>query len=365
MRDHPLLSRQALELFPSSATSTISSAPPSRTMPSVTSPSATASLMFLRLGRADHVVASSREAAAEILRTHDLSFASRPLRPRLKSFTYDFTDIAFSPNGPCWCQLRKICVMELFTPKRVASFSSIREEEVSALISAISAACDRQEKARVNIRRKLQEVTSDIVMRAVFNKHFPQEKRREFLHILEEMFALASGFSVADLFPVLGFADTLLGVKGRIERYFRAINKTLDQIIEERKALADWSKKMAADMDDEVEDFLDVLLTLRDEGQFEFPIGEPREILAERFDSVTLDFKGVDFEFLPFGAGRRMCPGMNFGLADMELLLAQLFHCFDWELPDGMKSEDLDMTELFGVTAWRKDDLCLIAKPVL
>lgn len=93
---------------------------------------------------------------------------------------------------------------------------------------------------------------------------------------------------------------------------------------------------------------------------------KPEEFMPERFmdggSAATIDFKGKDFEFVPFGAGRRICPGLNFGLATVEIMLANLMYCFDWGLPAGMEKEDIDMTEVFGLTVHPKEKLILVPK---
>nr|GLL20397.1 cytochrome P450 CYP736A12-like [Ipomoea trifida] len=89
---------------------------------------------------------------------------------------------------------------------------------------------------------------------------------------------------------------------------------------------------------------------------------EPEKFIPERFIESSIDVKGQDFELLPFGSGRRSCPGIQLGLVIVRLIVAQLVHCFDWELPDGMLPGDLDMTEQFGTATARANSLKAIPK---
>ncbi|WVY91028.1 hypothetical protein V8G54_036542 [Vigna mungo] len=86
---------------------------------------------------------------------------------------------------------------------------------------------------------------------------------------------------------------------------------------------------------------------------------DPDKFNPERFMNSEIDYKGSHHEFIPFGAGRRMCPGMSFGINIIELCLAQLLYYFNWELPDGNK-ESLEMTEALGAISRGKTDLVLV-----
>nr|XP_016500510.1 PREDICTED: cytochrome P450 71A1-like [Nicotiana tabacum]XP_016500511.1 PREDICTED: cytochrome P450 71A1-like [Nicotiana tabacum] len=91
----------------------------------------------------------------------------------------------------------------------------------------------------------------------------------------------------------------------------------------------------------------------------------PDEFIPERFLNSDIDYKGQDFELLPFGAGRRGCPGIALGVASMELALSNLLYAFDWELPNGVKKEDIDTNVRPGITMHKKNELCLIPQNYL
>ncbi|KAL2242984.1 UNVERIFIED_CONTAM: cytochrome [Sesamum indicum] len=91
---------------------------------------------------------------------------------------------------------------------------------------------------------------------------------------------------------------------------------------------------------------------------------DPLEFRPERFlaEHKEVDVRGKQFELLPFGGGRRICPGISFSLGLMELALANFLHGFDIEkLSDGM----VDMTSSFGATNMKATPLEVLLKPRL
>lgn len=74
---------------------------------------------------------------------------------------------------------------------------------------------------------------------------------------------------------------------------------------------------------------------------------------------TTANFKGRDFQFLLFGARRRMCPKMACRMDTVEIMLTNLVYHFKWQLPNRMRAEDVDMIGVFGVTLRLKQILLL------
>ncbi|CAN1836354.1 Desmethyl-deoxy-podophyllotoxin synthase [Linum perenne] len=91
---------------------------------------------------------------------------------------------------------------------------------------------------------------------------------------------------------------------------------------------------------------------------------KPDSFFPERFmldDQGRGDYlKGLDFSMIPFGSGRRICPGIQYGTTLVTLCLANLVYHFDWELPT---AQNLDMSEDFGIGVRRKNELFLIPVP--
>lgn len=86
---------------------------------------------------------------------------------------------------------------------------------------------------------------------------------------------------------------------------------------------------------------------------------DPLEYRPERFLDSAIDFKGNDFEFLPFGAGRRICPGMPMAAKIVPLVVASLLYFFDWTTPSSKRAVD---DEYFRATSQMRGPLLLIPK---
>ncbi|XP_016432986.1 premnaspirodiene oxygenase-like [Nicotiana tabacum] len=427
-------------------------------------------LMHLQLGEVSLVVVTSPEMAKEVLKTHDLAFASRPLLLAAKIVCYNGTDIVFSPYGNYWRQMRKICLLELLSSKSVKSFNSIRQDEVHRMIEFFRSSPGKP----VNVTKRFALFTSSMTCRSAFGQEHKEQD--EFVRLVKKVSNYMEGFDVADIFPSLKFLHVLTGMKAKVMDAHHELDEILENIITERKKVA------KTNCESRGEGIVDVLLRLMKEGGLQFPItngnikaivfdmfaagtetssttinwamvemmkkpsvfakaqAEVRKILRgketfseidveefkylkmviketfrlhpplplllprecreetdlngytiplktkvvvnvwamgrdpkywddvesfkpERFENNSMDYIGNNFEYLPFGGGRRICPGISFGLANVYFPLAQLLYHFDWKLPTGINPSELDLTEAAGAACARKNDLHLIATP--
>ncbi|XWS16782.1 hypothetical protein CRYUN_Cryun33cG0008600 [Craigia yunnanensis] len=432
-------------------------------------------VVLLQLGSVPALFVSSAETAREVLKTYDLECCSRPVLAATGRLSYNYLDVAFTPYGKYWREMRKICILELFSAKRVQSFRFIREEEVALMIASI---CQSSSSGNpVNLYQKLKSLTTEITCRVAFGRStfgdvgFNVQKFQELIH---EAMGIMGSFSAYDIFPCVGWIiDRITGMHGRLERIFHdldifyqkviddhlsfgrqkqedegivdaflkikknqgdssALQITHDHIkailmniflagVETAVAVVGWAmaelirnprvmtkaqeeirnyvgkKGKVSESDIDQLQYLKLVvkeaLRLHPPGTLLIPresnakiningynihpgtrihvnvwaIGRdpeswenPEQFFPERFMDSSINFKGQHFEFLPFGAGRRACPGMNMGMLMVELALASLLYHFDWKLPNEMEAKDLNMEEAAGLTNYRKEALVLM-----
>ncbi|PIA36075.1 hypothetical protein AQUCO_03400169v1, partial [Aquilegia coerulea] len=439
------------------------------------------SLMHLKFGSYHVVVASSTEMAKEFLKTHDVIFSDRPQTAAGKYTTYGYSNITWSQYGPYWRQARKICMVEVFSSKRLESFQYIRVEETRALIKGIY----NSPGHHISLRNHLYDVNLNIISRIVFGKKYLDEDEsqtsiitpNEFKKMLDELFFLNGVLNIGDWIPWTRFMD-LQGYVKRMKMLRKKFDLFLEHVIHEHNEKRHGVQNWVAN------DIVDVLLQLADDPNHEFklkkksvkafsldmigggtetsavtvewaisellkhpktfnkateeldrvigrerwveekdmpklpyieailietmrlhpvipmllprlthenceiagyaiPAGtralvsvwtigrdpslwdKPEEYWPERFIGKSIDLKGTDFKLLPFGAGRRMCPGYILGQKVMQLTLANLIHGFSWKLHENMKPVDLNREEVVGFTVRKKVPLEAVVEPRL
>ncbi|PIN03542.1 Cytochrome P450 CYP2 subfamily [Handroanthus impetiginosus] len=402
-------------------------------------------IMLLKFGKFPVVVASSPEMAKQFLKVHDTVFASRPALAAGKYTTYNYSDMTWAPYGPYWRQARKIYLSEVFSPKRLESFESIRMKERRNFLSHLRSVSGKP----VVLRKEITRYTLSTISKMVFgDKYFSESendksmvKLDELQGMLDEWFFLNGVFCIGDWIPWLSFLDMggyIKRMKALYKKYDRFHNYVIDDHLARRvkdkdnfipKDAVDRLLLMAEDPNLEVkltrdcvkgllQDLLDggtdtsattiewtiheilrhprILQQAKEEldrvigrnrwvEENDFPqlpyidaiIMESMRLhplapllaphyamedckVAERFISKETDMLGSNFALLPFGSGRRRCPGYNLGLKIVRTTVANLVHGFELNV-DG----DICMEELYGLTVRPKESLAIIMEPTL
>lgn len=216
-------------------------------------------LMMLRLGEVPMVIASSPEAAEEILKTHDTAFADRFTSATTAAMTYDPTNMALSPYGERWRQLRKICVLELLSAARVQSFRRIRQEEVARLVATVAAAA--AVRSSVDMSAGAKTFVYDTIMReCVGSRSRHQDGYLDAFHMAVRQ---TSGLSVADLFPSSRIMQMLATGPRKGVACRDRMQRVLEQILSEKKE----SMERRGGDETAQETFVGVLLRLQKEGR--------------------------------------------------------------------------------------------------
>lgn len=261
-------------------------------------------LMHLQLGETSNIIVSSPEMAKQIMKTHDAIFSNRPYFLASRVISYDSTNIGFSPYGTYWRHLRKICNVELLSAKRVQSFGYIREEEVSALVRKISA----NEGSVINLSDHIFSLITGITARAAFGKKYRDHE--SFLSTMEKALKLAGGFSLSDLYPSVKVLPLITGMRGKLERLHREIDRVLENIIRDHR-----DKKSSHGQSEE--DLVDVLLKLQ---QHNDHFDSPR-LSDDNIKAVIL----VSISFLPLYGNCLFFHQYNYILHYINILVCERY----------------------------------------
>ncbi|KAF2284282.1 hypothetical protein GH714_020223 [Hevea brasiliensis] len=320
--------------------------------------------MSLRIGFVPILVVSSAKIAKEIMKTHDLLFCGRPSTLSQQKLSYNGLDLAFAPYGSYWKEIRKICVIHLFNSNRVRSFRPIRESEVSHMLGKISNSVVASKpvdltEAVVPYKNynlsKLHDHQEDILDILLQIQNDPSLKVHvTFNHIKAMLMDIFSGGTNTIAAAVIWAMTFLMknpikmkkaqeevrciaGKKGFINEdeiqklsYLKAVVKETMRL-QPTIPIIPRETSQHCNLDGfqippKTVVHVNVWAIGRDPEVWE----NPEEFCPERFINKSIDLKGQNFELIPFGAGRRMCPGMLMGLTTVELALANLLYIFDW-----------------------------------
>uniref|UniRef100_A0A0G7ZP13 Cytochrome P450 CYP736B6 n=1 Tax=Picea glauca TaxID=3330 RepID=A0A0G7ZP13_PICGL len=229
-------------------------------------------LMSIRLGSTLTLVVSSPEMATEFLKTRDQIFASRAPSAATKHLTYNMSDVIFSPYGPYWRQMRRLCVSQLLNPKRLDYFRFIREEEVSAMIQVI---VNSDDSRPLNISQTVSSLATAIICRMAFSRKYSDQDLRDFSSMVKESFLLFGTFNIADYIPYLHWMD-LQGLNRRLRNNHKAQDYFLEKVIDEHVAHNDPNVP---------KDLVDVLLAEAADKDAEFQLSRDN-IKAVLFDML-------------------------------------------------------------------------------
>lgn len=209
-------------------------------------------IFHLRMGFLHMVGISSPEVARQVLQVQDNIFSNRPATIAISYLTYDRADMAFAHYGPFWRQMRKLCVMKLFSRKRAESWESVREE-VDFMIGTVASSAG----SAVNVGELVFSLTRNIIYQAAFGSS-SHEGQDDFIKILQEFSKLFGAFNIADFIPGLSWIDPQ-GLGDRLAKARASLDGFIDSIIDDhmqkhktKTSTTDHEEEATTDMVDEL-----------------------------------------------------------------------------------------------------------------
>ncbi|KAM3247103.1 hypothetical protein P3L10_008870 [Capsicum annuum] len=213
-------------------------------------------MMMLQFGSVPVLIASSAEAASQIMKTQDMGFTNKPMSSIPSRLFFGPKDVAFTPYGEYWRNARSICMLQLLNNKRVQSFSKIREEETSLLLKKIKDSIDNSQV--VDLAELFVSMTNDVLCRvALGRKYCDGEEGKKFKTLLLEFVELLGVFNIGDFMPWLAWVNRFDGLNAKVDKVAAEVSTFLEGVIEEHR------ETKIDDEEEESADFVDILLQVQ------------------------------------------------------------------------------------------------------
>ncbi|KAG6384741.1 hypothetical protein SASPL_153564 [Salvia splendens] len=236
-------------------------------------------LMLLHFGKVPVLIASSAEAAREIMKNQDLIFSNRPQLSIASRLFYNNRDMAFAPYGEHWRQIRSICVLHLLSNKRVQSYRGVREEETSLMVEKIRRLGASSKP--VNLSDVIQSLTIDVICRVALGKKYSLES--DFKEIFGEFGELVGILPLWEYIPWLRWMRRFDGLDKRVDRAAKKMDRFLEVVIQEHRV------RERREGDEGELDFVDLLLDFQRENASRSPIEDDtiKAIVLDMFAAGT------------------------------------------------------------------------------
>uniref|UniRef100_A0A2N9G2Q2 Cytochrome P450 n=1 Tax=Fagus sylvatica TaxID=28930 RepID=A0A2N9G2Q2_FAGSY len=319
-----------------------------------------ARLLYLRLAAARCLVVSSASMATEIFKTHDFAFASRPSFAFADELPLGNLGLFTSPYGDYWKFMKKLCMTELLSTKQLERSHGIRHEEMVQFLHVVLEKANKKEM--VDVGNELMKLTNNIVCRMLMSTRC-SEKGDEADRITE---LVKESFEAMDLTMRVYQDDkaevkiTRIHIKALLLDLFaggtgtaaEAMQWTIAELMnnpEETLRLyppgpiaprecRQSCKIKGFDVPQKTMVIVNLYAIMRDPDLWD----NPNEFRPERFlvsskeqDNLAFtqnETKEPNFGFIPFGGGRKSCPGSMLALSMMHCTIASMVQCFDWNL---------------------------------
>jgi cytochrome P450 len=194
-------------------------------------------IMELKLGSMHTIIISSARLAKEIFKTHDQAFSFRPLPTTLRYFTYGGLSVGWThKTDDYWQRLRKMEVLELFSPKSLIASKHVRDEEISSLMHDVFEDC--KEGKPTNMRTRLFDTSMNMMTRVLFGKRYfglklSNKKNDEFKDVILKQLAIAGNFNIGDFVPLLRPFD-FQGIITQSKQLRLKVDQIFDEMIQDR-----------------------------------------------------------------------------------------------------------------------------------